>query len=197
VGAGIVDNDGNFIKDRNRSGSSTRSKARSTRVLGREMLGEIWNDMERITLPSWVAPAPDKPGTAQHGKFSADQWRTFCTVNLVFSLIRLWGHEDKESRQYCMLVNFLDLVTAVELAHRRVMTPPRIAQYEFYMHRYLTTLLELYPGTALTPNQHLSLHLGAMLRNFGPVHAWRTFPFERYNYLLQQTETNMKFGICI
>ena len=150
--------------------------------------------MELIDLPSWLAPAPHEPGTARHGKFSADQWRTFCTVNLVFSLIRLWGQEDKSSRKYRMLVNFMDLVTAIKIAHFRTMTPSRISQYEFHVHRYMTTLLDLYPGTRITPNQHLSLHYGSMLRQFGPTHAWRSFPFERSNYLMQQTKTNMKFG---
>jgi hypothetical protein len=122
--------------------------------------------------------------------------RTFCTVNLVFSLIRLWGGEEPNSRKHRMLLNYLDLISAVKIAHKRVMSPSRIARYEFYMHRYLKTLLELYPGTAITPNQHMCLHFGSMLNQFGPVHSWRTFPFERYNYLLQQTKTNMKFGMC-
>ncbi|KAG1811926.1 hypothetical protein EV424DRAFT_1349493 [Suillus variegatus] len=30
--------------------------------------------------------------------------------------------------------------------------------------------------------------------SFGSVHAWRAFTFERYNYLLQQENTNNKFG---
>jgi len=93
-----------------------------------------------------------------------------------------------------MLVNFVDLITAVKIAHYRTMTPSRISKCEFHMHRYMTTLLELYPGTAITPNQHLSLHYGPMLRQFGPTHAWRSFAFEQYNYLMQQTKTNMKFG---
>ena len=172
-----------------------RGKSKGTRVLGRETLTEIWNDMERMGLPSWVAPAPHEPGTARHGKFSADQWRTFCTINLVFSLIRLWGREDKDSRKHRMLANFMDLITAVKIAHSRTMTPSRISQYEFHMHRYMVTLLELYPGTRVAPNQHLSLHYGSLLRQFGPTHAWRSFAFERYNYFMQKTKTNMKFGV--
>ena len=189
MGAGIVDKDGNFIRD-----TTAYPNAKRTRVLGCETLKEIWDDMNRIGHPSWLAAAPHEPGSAQHGKFTADQWRTFCTVNLVVSLIRLWGHEPKNSRKHQMLVNFLNLVAAVKIAHMRVLTPERITQYEFYMHRYLKNLLELYPGTAMAPYQHLCLHFGSMLRQYGPVHAWRTFPFERYNYLLQQTSTNRKFG---
>ncbi|KAI0710497.1 hypothetical protein C8Q76DRAFT_592296, partial [Earliella scabrosa] len=40
------------------------------------------------------------------------------------------------------------------------------------------------------PNHHLSLHLWQCLLLFGPVHAWWAFPFERYNGLLQNLNTN-------
>ena len=149
--------------------------------------------MQRLKLPSWVSRAPAHPGEKKWGKFSADQWHTFCTINLPITLTRLWGG-NKDSREHQMLENFMHLVIAVKLASMRSLTPSRIELFEQHMFQYLTTLLELYPGTTITPYQHLSLHFGDMLRRFGPTHGWRCFPFERYNYLLQQIPTNMKFG---
>ena len=150
--------------------------------------------MERLQLPSWVAPAPRQPGVAKRGKFTADQWRTFCIINLVFTLTRLWGSEPETSRDRRMLDNFMHLVTAVKLASMRCMTPERIAQYTFHMHQYLTTLLDLYPGATIAPYQHLALHFQTFLQRFGPTQGWHCFAFERYNYLLQKIPTNMKFG---
>lgn len=88
----------------------------------------------------------------------------------------------------------MHLVTAVKLATMRTMTAERILQYEHHMHRYLETLLELYPGAEISSYQHMALHFGDQLRRFGPTHAWRCFPFERYNYLLQKIPTNKIFG---
>lgn len=170
----------------------TTAGRKRTAVLGRDTLQEIVEDMERLKLPTWVSPAPRLPGEAKFGKFSADQWRAFCTINLPHTLTRLWAHGDSRKQQ--MLVNFMHLVSAVKLATMRTMTPQRIDRYEFHMHKYLTTLIELYPGTNLTPYHHLALHFGEVLRRFGPTHAWRCFPFERYNYLLQNISTNKKFG---
>ena len=150
--------------------------------------------MNNLALPSWVSPAPKHPGESSWGKFTADQWKSFCTINLPITLIRLWGAKPHDSREYRMLANFMHLVTAVKLATMRQMTERRILKYESHMRKYLTTLLELYPDTTITPYQHMALHFGDMLRRFGPTHAWRCFPFERYNYLLQQTPTNSKFG---
>jgi hypothetical protein len=151
--------------------------------------------MQRIVLPSWVPRAPSHPGEKKWGKLGADQWRSFCLVNLPITLIRLWGSLDVESREHKMLVNFLHLISAIKLATMRKMTKERIAQYERHMHQYLTSLLELYPETSITPYQHLSLHFGDLLERFGPTHAWRCFAFERYNYLMQNIPTNSKFGM--
>ena len=87
-----------------------------------------------------------------------------------------------------MLDNFMDLVAPVNLAHMRVLTPRTIRLCLNICVGYVDSI------PPLTPSQHLSLHLGQVMRNFGPVHAWRCFPFERYNGLLQNIPTNCKFG---
>jgi hypothetical protein len=167
---------------------------KQTCVLGRRVLQEVRNDANRMQLPSWLSPAPKHPGEKKWGKFTAAQWRAFCTINLPITLIRLWGGKDKDTREHRMLVNFMHLVTAIKLATMRTMTPTRIEQYQSHMHQYLQSLLDLYPHTSITPYQHLSLHFGAHLQRFGPNQAWRCFPFERYNFLMQQIPTNSKFG---
>jgi hypothetical protein len=169
-------------------------KHSSKPVLGQQTLSEIRRDMASMCLPGWVSRAPSHPGETRWGKFHADQWQAFCIINLPVTLIWLWGSREASSREHQMLSNFLDLVAAVKLGTMRKMTPQRISQYEFYMERYLKTLLELYPSTDIGPYQHMSLHFGDQLHWFGPTHAWRCFPFERYNYLLQKIKTNYHFG---
>ncbi|KAJ3765056.1 hypothetical protein FB446DRAFT_834194, partial [Lentinula raphanica] len=172
-------------------------------VLGKNTLAAVREDMERLQIPSWMAAAPSRPGEASQGKFTADQWRTFCTVNLPVTLIRLWGSQPSEGRRHRMLVNFMHLVTSVRLADMRVTTEEQIQSFEHHYQQYITTLIGfkdkdhirgLYPHTRITPYQHMMLHFGDLLRRFGPVHSWRCFPFERFNYILQTTKTNSRFG---
>jgi hypothetical protein len=163
-------------------------------VLGRGILAEVRKDMALLGLPSWSPAAPAHPGEKCWGKFGADQWQTFCMVNLPITLIRLWGSKPKDSREHCMLVNFLHLISAVKLAAMRKMSKERITQYKAHMHKYLTSLLNHYPNMSITPYQHLSLHFGPLLQCFGPTHAWHCFAFEHYNYLMQQILTNSKPG---
>lgn len=162
-------------------------------VLGLETLQEIWKDNELVSLPSWIGRVPHRIGDSKVGKLSADQYRTACTINLVITLNRLWTNKIPP-RFKEMLDNYMDLVKAVKLSHMRVLTPRTIRLYEQTILRYLRTFSQLYPTFKLVPSQHLSVHLGQVMRNFGPVHSWRCFPFERYNGLLQNIPTNCKFG---
>ena len=169
---------------------------KKTRVLGRQMLGELWSDMGKTYLPLSVTPLPKNVGSAQAGSLGADEWQILCLIHLTITLTRLWG-DDVHSREFRMLENFMDLVAAVKLAFMRTTCAHRIRSYEFHMQRYLSQLLVLYPGASITPNHHLSLHLPEILKRFGPSHVFRAFVFERGNLVLQQTPTNNKMGQLI
>ena len=151
--------------------------------------------MERIQLPTWVSRTPNHPGESDWGKFTADNWRSFCLINLPITLTRLWGGKPRESREYRMLDNYMHLITAIKLATSRNITAGHISAYQAHMHAYLKSLLILYPNTSITTYQHLALHFGTLLGRFGPTHAWRCFPFERYNHQMQELTTNKRFGM--
>ncbi|THU84891.1 hypothetical protein K435DRAFT_686652 [Dendrothele bispora CBS 962.96] len=187
---GITDEHNKVI---NKIGSK-KGKSKTSAVLGKERLAEVRDDMAKLNLPSWMARAPRDPGGTSHGKFSADQWRAFCTVNLPITLIRIWGNEAAGTREHQMLINFMHLVAAVRLVNMRTMTETRIREFESHMRLYLHGVRELFPEKNITPYQHMSLHYGSMLRRFGPVHSWRCFPFERYNYVLQKIPTDSRLG---
>lgn len=163
-------------------------------ILCEDTLSQIWSDMERTVLPSEVSPVPRRVGSPSSGKLTADQWRTFCTVHLVVSLIRLWGNQRPNGNRIKMLKNFLHLVTFTNLLHMRQMTPERIRSIEEEHFNYLAGLRTLYPHSALVPKHHMALHFPEMLRDFGPVHAWRTFAFERLNQIFQNISTNSLLG---
>jgi hypothetical protein len=172
-----------------------KAKRQKTKgVLGKKVLQQIRDDMAKIELPSWFTPAPKRPGEAMWGRFKADEWKSFCTVNLPITLTRLWGSKPNTDRHYQMLENFLHLVTAINLANKRVITDDDINLYEDHMRRYLEGFRLLYPFKDIAPYQHLALHFPSHLRRFGPTHSWRCWAFERFNGLIQLLPTNNKFG---
>ena len=160
-------------------------------VLGRRTLSAIQDAIPMTELPSWINAVPSGIGTKARGKLSADQWHTLCVVHLPIILIRLW--HNRSQRKQRMLLNFLDLVTEVVITGLLDMSEKFIQVYEDVSLRYLVQARKLYRFN-ITPNQHNSLHIPLFLRLFGPLHPIRTFFSERYNYLLQRTKTNSKFG---
>ena len=146
-------------------------------------------------MPSCVPPAPRTVGSARAGTLGADEWYTFCTVNLPITLMRLWGSSSIESNEHRMLSNFADLVIAVKIASQRSITDDEIATYDVHMNHYLETLSSLFPGVTFTPNHHLSLHLSENLRDWGPAAGTHLFGFERGNLSLWSVETNNKIGM--
>ncbi|KAI1783119.1 hypothetical protein LXA43DRAFT_904217 [Ganoderma leucocontextum] len=160
-------------------------------IFTRDVLDVVRQDIQATVLPSWIEKVPSNFGSPGHGKLKADHWRTVCTINLVITLVRLWGTVRSSAEEVEVLKNFLHLVIAVTSASRRSMDQARAAMYEYHMEQYLRGLRQLY-NHALVPNHHLSLHLRHFLEQFGPVHGWWAFAFERYNGLLQRMKTNFK-----
>lgn len=97
--------------------------------------------------------------------------------------------------QQSWISNFLDLVTAVEIGSMLITSEEHIKIHEDAIISYLQSLKDLYKEACIIPNHHLALHIADFLRLFGPVHAWRMFTLERYNYMLQSLNTNQKFGM--
>ncbi|KAI9057624.1 hypothetical protein FKP32DRAFT_1583373 [Trametes sanguinea] len=156
-----------------------------------DVLKKVRDDIVATVLPSWMEKAPSNFGSSSHGKLKADQWRTVGTVNLIITLVRLWGSSDATVEEREVLDNFVHLICAVDLASRRSMTASRAASYDRHMEAYLRGLRAIYNHT-LVPNHHLALHLYPLLVAFGPVHGWWAFPFERYNGILQRLNTNSR-----
>jgi hypothetical protein len=118
-------------------------------VLGREVMEAVWADMERTELPSWITPTPRNWGTAERGKLSADQWCVICTIHLTITLIRLWGNETGQKK--ALLLNFMDLVSAITLANMCVMSPKHILAYDKLISHYVDGVKTLYPDEKIKP----------------------------------------------
>jgi len=160
-------------------------------VLGRSILEEVWKDQQRLILPSFIFPAPSDLGDEKR-KLSTDQWRSVGMIHLVITLVRLWGHS--QGREWQMLNNYMHLITAIYIASLRSTSNDLASDYTDHFKNYLSGVMELYKEAKVQPVHHACLHFEKLLVGLGPVHSWRTWAFERFNYMLQRTKTNMRFG---
>ncbi|KAI6099082.1 hypothetical protein F5141DRAFT_1066671 [Pisolithus sp. B1] len=159
------------------AGGVSEPDPRKSVVLSDSIIPEIWKDQECLQLPSFLSPGLPKFGS-QRCTLSTDEWRSVGTIHL--------GQ---------MLDNFMHLISAIHLANLRSISSQDIADYSFHMDSYLCGFSELYKEAKIQPTHHLSLHFSTLLTLFGPVHSWRAWSFEHYNYILQNIETNRKFGV--
>jgi len=67
-------------------------------------------------------------------------------------------------------------------------------EVEHQLQKYYRSLIVLSGKKHMTPSHHMSLHLPKCLREFGPVHGWWGFTFERYNGIIQQQISNNKLS---
>ncbi|HEV7736895.1 MAG TPA: hypothetical protein VGO47_05925 [Chlamydiales bacterium] len=167
------------------------------------MIKEINKDYAKTILPSWVSAGPSSFDHSGHGKPSAYELRVTGLVRLAISLPRLWGgHANK---QYdLMLENFMHLLNAVHHLSTRTVIPSLSvlgsgkATSQLYCGEYQCYLqghVELYPTGKIQPMEHIMYHQGNKLDLVGPLYAHNTNLFECYNGILQNTSTNMCFGM--
>ena len=62
--------------------------------------------------------------------------------------------------------------------------------------RFCKRSAQLYGSDMITPNMHIHCHLTACVKEFGPLHSFWLFLFERYNGILegQQTIAQLKYS---
>ena len=161
-------------------------------VLGKNVMEEVWAEMKRTRLPTWITPAPHNWGTSTRGKLSASHWRVICTIHLPITLIRLW--KDNDGWMKDMLDHFMDLVCAVRVANMHLSSPQQITAYNLYIRRYVSRITGLFPDTNLKTSHHAALHIGDVIGNLGPVHAHSAPYFKRYINFFHQINTNQKIS---
>lgn len=86
--------------------------------------------------------------------------------------------------------NFLKLCAALRILSKRSLCDQDVSRAEQLIFEYTTELIHLYGSGSIKPNHHFATHIGACVRNFGPLHDFWTFLFERLNKLLKSYKTN-------
>jgi hypothetical protein len=147
----------------------------------------IQDRVDSIQVPHYVGRIPLKIASSFSG-FTADQLKNWTNL---FSLIALrdilpsdhfqcWGHFVLASRLLCqMRISDVD----IKLADALLLQFCRRAE-------------RLYGKEVTTPNMHLHCHLKQSLYDYGPIHNFWLFSYERYNGIFEQfPSSNRSFEI--
>ncbi|KAF8989606.1 hypothetical protein BDQ17DRAFT_1333955 [Cyathus striatus] len=161
-------------------------------VLGKDLMEAIWDGMCHTRLPGWIHPIPHNWGTVKRGKLSSDNWRVIGTIHLPITLIWKWRNET--GRKQLLLQNFMNLVSAVNIANLCSTSRWKAAKYRELMTSYVLGMKELFPDQRLWPVHHMAIHIGDILDLFGPVHAYSSPYYECYINFFHHINTNQKIG---
>ncbi|THU81926.1 hypothetical protein K435DRAFT_692588, partial [Dendrothele bispora CBS 962.96] len=85
--------------------------------------------------------------------------------------------------------NFLKLATALVLFTAHLINDEDVERADILIREYCTELIELYGASVIRPNHHYATHTASNIRNYGPLHEFWTFLFERLNRVLKSYNT--------
>ena len=143
----------------------------------------IEQTVAKIQTPRDVGRLPLKIASSFAG-FTADQWRNWVTIFSAVSLKTVLPNNHLR----CWLL----FVRACSLLCTRVITVEHIDEADGYLVEFCKQYLSLYGFESCTPNMHLHLHLKECLKDYGTVHSFWCFSFERFNGILGKYHTNNK-----
>ena len=112
------------------------------------------------------------------GGFTADQWKSFTILFLIYALWDILPRNDIEL--WC------DFVMACCCLCSPVITETQA----MLSHSYLLKFKSLYGKDKVTPNMHLHTHLVDCVLDYGPVYAFWLFSFEGCNGIHGEFKTN-------
>ena len=166
-------------------------------VVTKDELWRLRKCIETIIRPQYRRGVPANLGDPKHGKIKAVQWKAGIEFDLPVAIASVWSKEmqnDSNQRRDKLFQCFMNLAIAVRWGTSYRTSRVHAEKFQDYYQRYLSSLVELYPDISLRPNHHAALHIPQLLLQFGPVHGWWMFPFERVIGNLQKVNTNNKVG---
>ncbi|KAF7363429.1 hypothetical protein MSAN_00998700 [Mycena sanguinolenta] len=85
--------------------------------------------------------------------------------------------------------NFLKLASAVKILVAHTITEADLTHADTLIREYCWELVDLYGAEVIRPNHHYATHTAQSVRNYGPLHEFWTFLFERLNKVLKSYKT--------
>jgi hypothetical protein len=134
-----------------------------------------------MEVPSHIGRLP-KRISSNSGSYTAEQWKNW---TMIYSLFALKGIIDDRH-----LKCWQSFVLGCRYMCKAIMTEADIIRGDGLFLKFCKEFEALYGQKAITPNMHLHCHLKENVIDYGPIHSYWCFSFERYNGILGNIATN-------
>jgi hypothetical protein len=151
--------------------------------IGDEALTTIEERVASIQGPPGMGRLPVGSILTSFGGLTADQWKHWVTNYSAFAL----RPPVLPAEAY---TNWLKFVRACQIMCTTPLTPEGIEEADELLLAFCDEFEKLYGPQSITPNMHLHGHLRECMEDYGPIHAFWLFAFERYNGYLAELPAN-------
>ena len=152
---------------------------RDTNIITLDDLSVMQEKVDNMTPPPKVGRIPRK---IQSGftAFTADEWKNWILLYSPYVL-----HDLIPERDYKCWCYFVE---ACQLICQPMITKEQALHAHGLIVKFCATYEEIYGREMCTPNMHMVCHLKDILLDYGPVHGYWCFSFERYNGMLESMQ---------
>ena len=149
---------------------------RNLGIITLDHLSIIQERVDNMTPPPKVGRIPRK-NQSGFTAFTADEWKNWIVLYSLYILCDLLPERDYQCWCY--------FVEACQLVCQPILNRDQIILAHDLIVKFCTTYEGLYGKDMCTPNMHMVCHLKDIMLDYGPVHGYWCFSFERYNGILE------------
>jgi len=148
-------------------------------ILTSNVLKEVQKKMNQFQVPADLGRIPKKVDCGEgFSYFTTDQWRNFFTI---YATVTLWDYLPEKDRK--ILSQFVRICS---IFVSRIVEVDSIREANQRLIEIVKLIEENYGHNKITPNLHLSLHLHECSYDYGPLHTFWCFSFERMNGIISK-----------
>lgn len=136
----------------------------------------IQSRIDTIKVPPYVGRIPLKIASSFSG-FTADQFKNWTNLFSIIALHNILPHDDLQCWRH--------FVSASRILCQVAITQSEIELADAHLLQFCIRVERLYGPSVITPNMHLHCHLKQSLYDYGPIHNFWLFSYERYNGILE------------
>lgn len=150
-------------------------------ILNKKDLETLEEKIEKLEVPVDIGRLP-KAISSNHGSYTAEQLKNWTVVYSLYALKNILPEQHLQCWQ--------SFVLACKYLCKPVLWNDDITRAHLLLLKFCRTCQKLYGTNFCTPNMHLHCHLKDIIRDFGPIHSFWCFSFERYNGIMGSFTTN-------
>ena len=150
-------------------------------IISEKDFEQIQQRVDTTIVPAGIGRIPLK-FLSGFSSFTAEQWKNWVTLFSLISLQNCLRGDDLECWRHFVL--------ACRILTKYEITANDIVIGDALLVQFCKRTERQYGKNKITPNMHMHCHLRSCLEDYGPLHGFWLFAFERYNGILGSIPNN-------